>query len=71
MMWGLRDVGFRSLGEFDGFGSLSAWLPRFGVVFVTNCRPVEPWVVVWLVRGERRRQPVVVIRSAHRGHSLM
>jgi transposase len=38
------------------------------VVFVTICWPVEPWVVVWLVRGERRRQPVVVIRSAHRGH---
>ena len=40
----------------------------FGVVFVTICWPVEPSVVVWLVRGERRRQPVVVIRSAHRGY---
>ena len=59
MMWGLRDVGFRSLGEFDGFGSLSAWLPRFGVVFVTNCRPVEFSVVVWLVGGERWRQPLL------------
>jgi hypothetical protein len=36
-------------------------------VLLTNCRLVETLAVVWLERGERQRQPVVVIRSAHRG----
>jgi hypothetical protein len=36
-------------------------------VLLTNCRPVGTLAIVWLERGERQRQPVVVIRSAHRG----
>ena len=36
-------------------------------VLLTNCRLVETLAAVWLERGERQRQPVVVIRSAHRG----
>jgi hypothetical protein len=45
-------------------------IPFVGV-FLANCRPVELSVVVWLERGERQRQPFVVIRSADRGRSLM
>ena len=58
MMWGLRNVGFRSFESSTGL-ALDVPGSPCGVVFVTNCWPVEPSVVVWLVRGERRRQPLL------------
>ncbi len=69
MMGVLRNVGFRSFEGSTGL-ALDVPGPPCGVVFVTNCRPVET-----LGRGvaRKRRTPeatVVVIRSAHRGHFL-
>ena len=66
MMWVAAGRVFRCLELPAG---VTLYVP--GALLVSLERTVCPsglQAVVWLVRGERERQPIVVIRSAHRGH---
>ena len=58
MMWlVLRCCWCRSVGVPTG---LALDVPGVECgVFVTNCRPVGTLAMVWLVRGERQRQPLL------------